>query len=416
LIPRVTTIGSYPTFPRADDVEYYYTISRHGLAGEVVDPYLWALEEALKDFTSAGVDVPSTGQSRGDLYSLFLDPKFVKGVTWQGADAFVNGKIERTGSIRASDVIHARSVLPSHYDLKEPITDAYTLARFAKINTGSYADTRELAKEINRKIIIPEIEDIQKTKAVSWIQLDTPTLAAESSAPDYIQGLYEEVASAAKVPVVVHACGDATRIFSSLLTKLRVDTISLDFYHYPKLFEEAGKKSYDQKIGLGCTDSQSMRIETVDETRRLIAFAQVRLGLDRIQFVHPHCGQRNLNREVAYEKNVVLALARDDACFGTAEEASSSHLTSKEYDPEGYFLVSVSRETKEIVVSSYTYDHKAKKRYRSKSAERLFQTLNEEADSLGLSRRHLSYLTLELGRAEASIAAGTQSYRQKVIE
>ena len=48
MIPRVTTIGSYPTFPRAEDVEYYYTISRHGLGGEVVDPYLWSMEEALK--------------------------------------------------------------------------------------------------------------------------------------------------------------------------------------------------------------------------------------------------------------------------------------------------------------------------------------------------------------------------------
>ena len=360
--------------------------------------------------------MPSTGQSRGDLYSLFLDPKFVKGVTWQGADAFVNDKVERAGSIRLADVLHAKSVLPSHYELKEPITDAYTLARYAKINTTAYADTRELAREINKKIIIPEIEDLQKSGAVSWLQLDSPTIAAESSTPDYILGLYEEIASVAKLPLVVHACGDAVRIFSSLLTKLKVDTISLDFYHYPKLFDEASKKSYDQKIGLGCTDSQSVRVETVDETRRLIAFAQARLGNDRIQFVHPHCGQRNLNREVAYEKNVVLTLARDDACFGRAEEASASHLTAKEFDPGGYFLVSVSRETKEIVVAYYTYDHVAKKRFRSRSAERLFQSLNDEADSLGLSRRHLAYLTLELGRAEASLASASQTYRQKVIE
>ena len=101
---------------------------------------------------------------------------------------------------------------------------------------------------------------------------------------------------------------------------------------------------------------QAFAFAGVDETRRLIAFAEARLGNDRIQFVHPHCGQRNLNREVAYEKNVVLALARDDACFGRAEEASASHLTAKEYDPGGYFLVSVSRETKEIVVTYYTYD------------------------------------------------------------
>ena len=150
----------------------------------MVDPYLWSMEEALKDFTSAGVDVPSTGQSRGDLYSLFLDPKFVKGITLAGRGG-LRQRQDREDRARygLADVLHARSVLPSHYELKEPITDAYTLARFAKINTGTYADTRELAREINKKIIIPEIEDLQKTGAVSWIQLDSPTIAAESFDP-----------------------------------------------------------------------------------------------------------------------------------------------------------------------------------------------------------------------------------------
>jgi hypothetical protein len=55
------------------------------------------------------------------------------------------------------------------------------------------------------------------------------------------------------------------------------------------------------------------------------------------------------------------------------------------------------------------------KRFRSRSAERIFQSLNEEADRLGIGRRHLAYLTLELGRAEASLQSG-YSYRQKVIE
>ena len=90
MIPKTTTIGSYPTFPKPEDIEYYLTISSHGLGDEVIDPYLWSIDEALEDFTSAGIEVPSTGQSRGDLYSLFLDPKFVKGIRWNGAEAFVD--------------------------------------------------------------------------------------------------------------------------------------------------------------------------------------------------------------------------------------------------------------------------------------------------------------------------------------
>ena len=157
-------------------------------------------------------------------------------------------------------------------------------------------------------------------------------------------------------------------------------------------------------------------METAEETGKMIEFARARLGEERIQFVHPHCGQRNLNREVAYAKNVVLTLARDDIYFGHPEEAVPSRLTSKEYDPQGYFLVSILRETKEILVTYYSYEHIPKKRFKSRSAERLFQSLNDEADMLGISRRHLAYLTLEVGRAEASLQSGAQVYRQKVIE
>ncbi len=106
-MPKTTTIGSYPTFPRPEDVEYYLAISSHGLGDDVIDPYLWSIDEALEDFTSAGIEVPSTGQSRGDLYSLFLDPRFVKGIRWNGTEAFVDEKISRVGSNRLADVLHA---------------------------------------------------------------------------------------------------------------------------------------------------------------------------------------------------------------------------------------------------------------------------------------------------------------------
>ena len=58
MIPKTTTIGSYPTFPKPEDIEYYLTISSHGSADDVIDPYLWSIDEALEDFTSAGIEVP----------------------------------------------------------------------------------------------------------------------------------------------------------------------------------------------------------------------------------------------------------------------------------------------------------------------------------------------------------------------
>jgi methionine synthase II (cobalamin-independent) len=415
LIPKTTTIGSYPVFPRTDDVEYYQKMTKLGVADDLVDPYLWSAEEALKDFVSAGVEVPSTGQTRGDLYSLFLDPKFVRGIEWKGAEAFVTGRVERMSSSIAGDVRHARSLLPPQFKLKEPVTDAYTLARFAKISNDSYPDTKELAEDINRKVVIPEIEDLQQTGAVSWIQLDSPFIAAESSTPHYIEDLYEEVASVAKFPIVLHACGDTTRVFP-LLTRLKVGTLSLDFYHYRRLLEEAAGRGYDQLLGLGCNDSQDIRVEGVDEIGRTLQLAKAKLGEDRIEFVHPHCGQRNLPREVAYQKNVQMTLARDDLYGGQIEEASPSPLGPRQRDKVGYFLVLVKRESSEIVVTLYSYSHVPLRRFRSRSAERIFQSLDEEADKLGISRRHLAYLTLELGRAEASLQGPSLGYRQKVID
>jgi len=224
LIPRTTTIGSYPAFPLDEDVDYYQKMQEHGVTDELVDPYIWSLEEAIRDFTASGIEVVSTGQTRGDLYSIFLDPKFVRGVGWKGAEAFVSEKIKRISSIRLNDVRHAREILPEQFELKEPITDAYTLAKFAKVTTGAYRDTREFARAINREIILPEIEDLQRGNLVSMLQLDSPSISSESSTPDYILDLYEEIAGVAKLPLVLHACGDTTRLFR-LLTKAKVDVL-----------------------------------------------------------------------------------------------------------------------------------------------------------------------------------------------
>jgi cobalamin-independent methionine synthase catalytic subunit len=227
--------------------------------------------------------------------------------------------------------------------------------------------------------------------------------------------LYEEVAGVAKLPLVLHACGDTTRLFR-FLTRNKVNVLSLDFYHYPRLLEEAAKGSYDQKIGLGALDAHSPRIEAVEEVKGVIERARKALGEERISFVHPHCGQRSLDREVAYAKNANLTLARDDVYFGDAEEARPHRLRKKEYDTRGYFLISVKGESQEIVATFYTYEHRVVKRYKSRQAEKILQSINGEAERLGISRRHLAYITLELGRAEESLQSPHLIYRQRLVE
>src|SRR5438093_9697117 len=146
---------------------------------------------------------------------------------WKGAEAFVSEKVKRISGIRLNDVRHAREILPEQFELKEPITDAYTLAKFAKVTTGAYRDTREFARAINREIILPELEDLQRGNLVAMLQLDSPSISSESCTPDYILDLYEDMVGVAKLPLVLHAFGDTTTFFR-LFVKAKVDVLSLD--------------------------------------------------------------------------------------------------------------------------------------------------------------------------------------------
>lgn len=411
--PGTTTIGSYPVFPSLEDVEYYQKMVQKGLGDEVTDPFLWSIEESVNDFAAAGVEMLSTGQTRGDLFSLFLDPKFVKGIEWDGPQARVTGRLSRSSGIRIHDVNFARSVAPEQASLKEPITDAYTLARFAKISTGSYRDTRDLARDINRKVVIPELEDLQASRSVAMVQLDSPNIATESAVPDYIRGLYEEVASASRLPLALHACGDATRLFR-FLTTLSVDTLELDFYHYPRLLEEASRRNFDQSIGMGVTDAQSPRVESVEEIASLVRRGTKALGEHRIGWVHPHCGQRSLHRETAFEKNANLTIARDDVFFGEADEPRVHRPGSAKTRSKGHFHVGVKKDTGEIVLTFYGRQRRVLRRYKSKFAEPLLQAVEDDAESLSLGKTALAHLILELGRAAASLQPQPTTYRQRL--
>ncbi|HYB45706.1 MAG TPA: hypothetical protein VEC92_04210 [Nitrososphaerales archaeon] len=411
--PWTTTIGTYPVFPSADDTEYYQKMVQKGLGDEVTDPFLWSIEESVNDFSAAGIEMLSTGQTRGDLFSIFLDPRFVKGIEWDGPQARVTGRLSRISGLRLQDVKFARSVTPKQLSIKEPITDAYTLARFAKISTGSYRDTRELARDINRKLVIPELEDMQESGAVAMVQLDSPYLASESTNPSYIRGLFEEVASASKIPIVLHVCGDTTRLFR-FLTSLPVQALELDFYHYPRLLDEAARRNFDQSIGMGVTDGQSPRVETVDEIASLIRRGTKALGEERVGWLHPHCGQRSLHREMAFEKNANLTIARDDVFFGEAEEPSTHRRRNGGSRAKSYFLIGVRKDTGEIIVTFYARQRRVIRRYRSKEAEPLVRAIEEDADSLALGKMQLAHLILELGRAEASLQQQPASYRQRL--
>lgn len=394
--PSTTVIGSYPITVSDSEIEQYRAFPE-----ETEDPVKSTIQLSVRDFVSAGIEFPSTGQARESFVRLFLDPNHVGGIVYEGSEIIVTGKIVRKSAIRLDDVKEARSLIPKYYGFKEPVTDPYTLARNCRLRGSHYSDLRELTFAIAKEIVKPELESIEGY--VDYLQLDAPYFSVEPF-KSYIQPLYEEMLSGITKPVVLHVCGDTFSVFKEL-TNLKVDVISLDFTFSDKLLEEVSGRNYDQQIGLGCVSTGSPLVEPVKTIAGLIKRASTAIGESRVLFVHPACGERNLPLDVAYQKNINMTLARNEVFLGPPQSARSVNLSEEEYDPNGYFLIQVDAQNQQIVVSFNSYDNVPKFRVQSPSGEKLIAAI---IDSKIISetehgKRHLGYVGYEIGKAETAL-------------
>lgn len=394
--PSTTVIGSYPITVPESEVEQYRAFPE-----ETEDPVNATIQLAVRDFVSAGIEYPSSGQTRESFVRLFLDPQKVEGIEYDGAEIIVSGKIRRKSPIRLEDVQEAKAQIPRYYGFKEPITDPYTLARNCRLQGSHYSDLKELAFAIAREIVKPELESIQDL--VDYLQIDAPYLSVEPF-KDYIKELYEGMLGGITAPVVLHVCGDTFSVFKEL-TKLSVDVISLDFTFNDKLLSEVSHRSFDQQIGLGCVNTGSPIVEPIKTISGLIQRGTSAIGESRIRFVHPACGERNLPLDVAYQKNINLTLARNEVFLGPPQSARSVNLSEEEYDPNGYFLIQVDPQSQQIVVSFNSYDNVPKFRVQSSSGEKLVATIVDHKiiSDTEHGKRHLGYVGYEIGKAETAL-------------
>lgn len=394
--PSTTVIGSYPITVPESEIEQYRTFPE-----ETEDPVNATIQLSVRDFVSAGIEYPSSGQTRESFVRLFLDPRYVEGIEYDGAEIIVSGKIRRKSPIRLEDVQEAKAQIPRYYGFKEPVTDPYTLARNCRLQGSHYSDLKELTFAIAREIVRPELESIQDL--VDYLQLDAPYFSVEPF-KDYIKELYEEMLAGITVPVVLHVCGDTFSIFKEL-AKLDVDVISLDFTFSDKLLAEVSHRNFDQQIGLGCVNTGSPIVESIKTISGLIQRGTSAIGESRVRFVHPACGERNLPLDVAYQKNINLTLARNEVFLGPPQSARSVNLSEEEYDPNGYFLIQVDPQSQQIVVSFNSYDNVPKLRVQSSSGEKLIATIVDHKiiSDTEHGKRHLGYVGYEIGKAETAL-------------
>ncbi|MBI3858949.1 MAG: hypothetical protein HY296_01720 [Thaumarchaeota archaeon] len=420
--PKTTVIGSYPIVASEAEVQHY-ELKRTAEPGmeSIFSPFLKTAERAFKDQISAGIEVPSTGQTSYDYLNLFLDPVKVAGVASNGSGRKVSGDLRRLEPLRLEEVRYVYELIDSVQldgrkerllELKEPITDPYTLATGVQNETGK--DTRELTFDILKNIVIPEAKSMEPY--VDFYQFDAPRYSTISARPDYLRRIFEELKTELDKPIVLHVCGDTSRIFEELV-KFPVDILSLDFTLTPKLIEVASRISYDQTLGVGIAKTEP-RVESVGEMKALLEDVRKKLGEDRLHFVHPACGQRNLPLGAAYQKDVNITLARDEVFYGEGRVPSelavrAEKLRPSGYDPQGKFRILVDRDSGQIVVTLVDYGNVPLRSIRGNYAERILHKIIREGmfQSNQSGTMHLVYVALELAKAEAALHNAIQ-YRQ----
>jgi 5-methyltetrahydropteroyltriglutamate--homocysteine methyltransferase len=280
--PLKTVIGSYPM-----------DFDKIGLV---------AIREAVNDQLKAGIDLVTDGQTRTDMISYFA----------KSIDGFKGGaekpKIaERIGEVHPSVIIRdfrmAKMLLPEAKAIKGILTGPVTLAFSSTIETPEYKGFRDEKLYMDIADALLKIGKELEKEGATWIQIDEPFYSV--GAPmELAKRAVEHITAGLHVPVALHVCGDVTKVYKRLVDFEGIDLLSHAFMGFPnnlKLLEKAALVSHKKKVGLGCIDTQKVKVESSIEVAALVRQAVEKVGWENLVF-HPDCGLRALKRDVALAK------------------------------------------------------------------------------------------------------------------
>lgn len=310
-----TVVGSYPAPPQ-EPSSFSSRIS--SFLGSY-DPYHAAVEFAVTQQIKAGVNIISTGQVRGDMVEIFA--RDITGMFWEDGTSKIKGKILPINySIGAEDIKIAlktagaiseefrsgKNVI-SHGKFNEDargikgiITGPTTLVLSSRMEGFYNLEKRDkaiidMAHALNR-----EAKYLENAGA-ALIQFDEPFL---STGMADIKTAYRAIKIACdglNVPLAMHVCGDVSQVFVELL-KFPVDIIDCEFAGIEKNIDILQKTDLGgKKIGFGCVDTKTERVESPDEIRTLLEKGAEIIGVENM-IIDPDCGMRMLPLEVAYKK------------------------------------------------------------------------------------------------------------------
>jgi len=273
-----TVVGSYP-------------VVRSPSLRSLMDPLKSAVETAVTDQLTAGIDIISDGQVRGDMITAFASR--LPGIRGQQ----VVGKVLPPD--RPITVPDTRYAVSRHPWVKGILTGPTTLAHALQIATPMYRDRADLTLDLAQALAY-EARALQEA-GVTLIQIDEPIFS--TGAADLATGAQalQVLTSLLQKPVVLHVCGVLAGVLDEVL-KMRVAGFDFEFAgNEVNLQFLSGKDLGDRFLGFGCVNSSDPAVEKVPVIKKRIQAGIEAFGPERL-LIDPDCGLRMLTREAAFQK------------------------------------------------------------------------------------------------------------------
>lgn len=298
-----TVVGSYPSLPGKPS-----TISEKfsNFLGSY-DQYKRAIEVAVKDQIDAGIDIISDGQVRDGMVEIFA--KSIPGMTVEDDTPKIVGKITPPHiSLAADDLKYAVKFSKGISKVYKPkknkkgvkgiLTGPSTLVYSSRLE-GFY-NKREDAIIDLAYALKKEAEYLKKAGAVC-IQIDEPFISTGVVDINIAKKAIDIITEDIPVFKALHVCGDVTKVFGDLFS-FNVDIIDCEFAGIPQNVDLLKKIDLnDKKIGFGCLDTKTDKVEKKEDIQALIKKGVELVGAENI-IADPDCGMRLRSREAAFNK------------------------------------------------------------------------------------------------------------------
>lgn len=282
-------------------------IGSHPVVGEGED----ALRVAVMDQVEAGIELISDGQTRKDMVAYYAD--HIPGFRVDEGRSCIVGKIRPPEDTPVlGDLLLAKKLAKERSEVKAVITGPVTMIFFSELAPSApYRGFRDeaLYKDMAEALSV-EGELIQK-RGFNSIQFDEPSFSI--GAPMALaKAALEATVSELKGKKALHVCGNLKRSFKDIVGIEGLNILSFAFKDSVSNFDTVERKllrDNSKKLGVGCVSSTEGSVEGVEEVLATVRKAVSEYGADNIEWVHPDCGMRSLDRDSARLKLANMAEA-----------------------------------------------------------------------------------------------------------